>query len=85
MLEIIENPKLNHIYNMDCLEGLKYIKDKSIDVSFTSPPYNRIRNDTYAYYDDTKTEYYDFLLSVTDELLRVSKKTSYSKYSNEPF
>ena len=65
--------ELNKIYNMDCLEGMGNIPDKSVDVSFTSPPYNRIRNDTYDFYDDTKEDYYKFLTDVTDELLRVTK------------
>lgn len=30
----------NNIYNMDCLEGMKLIKDKSIDLVLTDPPYN---------------------------------------------
>lgn len=31
--------KLNRIYNMDCLEGLKLIEDNSIDSIVTDPPY----------------------------------------------
>lgn len=30
---------LDHIYNMDCLEGMKQIPDKSIDLIVTDPPY----------------------------------------------
>lgn len=33
--------ELNKIYNMDCMEGLKRLADSSIDVIFTSPPYNK--------------------------------------------
>jgi adenine-specific DNA-methyltransferase len=32
--------KLNNIYNIDCLNGMKQISDKSINLIFTSPPYN---------------------------------------------
>ena len=32
--------ELNKIYNIDCLDGLKKIDDKSIDLIFTDPPYN---------------------------------------------
>jgi len=32
--------KLNTIYNLDCLKGLKKIKDKSINLIITSQPYN---------------------------------------------
>lgn len=31
--------KLNKIYNMDCLEGLKQLDDNSIDLIVTDPPY----------------------------------------------
>ena len=37
------------LYNGDCLEILKTFTDKSVDVSFTSPPYNRKRNDKYVF------------------------------------
>jgi DNA modification methylase len=31
--------EFNRIYNMDCLEGMKYIPDNSIDLILTDPPY----------------------------------------------
>lgn len=62
------------IYNQDCLKGLKEIKDKQFDVAITSPPYNRVRNDKYAHYDDVKNNYYKMIVDVTNELLRVCKK-----------
>ena len=31
--------KINEIYNMDCLEGMKLIDDKSVDLIVTDPPY----------------------------------------------
>ena len=33
----------NKIYNMDCLEGMKYIDDKSIDLVVTDPPYKLVQ------------------------------------------
>jgi site-specific DNA-methyltransferase (adenine-specific) len=33
--------ELDRIYNMDCLEGLKQLEDSTIDIIFTSPPYNK--------------------------------------------
>ena len=42
---------LTGFYNMDCMEGMKHIPDKSVDLVFTSPPYNmnlRIRNGKYC-------------------------------------
>ena len=32
--------KVNKIYNMDCLEGMKQLKDNSVDLIITDPPYN---------------------------------------------
>ena len=32
--------KLNKIYNIDCLKGLKKINDNSVDLVITSPPFN---------------------------------------------
>lgn len=32
--------ELNKIYNMDCLEGIKKLKDESVDLVLTDPPYN---------------------------------------------
>ena len=39
------------IFNEDCLETMKRLKDKSVDLVVTSPPYNmrtRIRNGEYT-------------------------------------
>lgn len=62
------------IYNQDCLKGLKEIKDNQFDVAITSPPYNRVRNDKYAHYDDVKNNYYKMIVDVTNELLREQQK-----------
>jgi DNA modification methylase len=65
---------LNKVYVGDCLNLIKDIDDKSVDVSFTSPPYNRVhRHDKYDYYEDTRSDYYDMLVNITDEMLRVTK------------
>lgn len=43
--------KLNKIYQESCLETLKRMKDDSVDIVITSPPYNmnlRIRNGEYC-------------------------------------
>lgn len=36
--------ELDKIYNMDCLEFMKNIKDNSIDLIFADPPYNLSKN-----------------------------------------
>lgn len=65
--------ELDKIYQGNCLDLIKDIPDNYVDVSFTSPPYNRERNDTYEHYDDALDDYYTLLSKITDEMLRVSK------------
>jgi site-specific DNA-methyltransferase (adenine-specific) len=36
--------EINNIYNMDCLEGMKYIDDKSIDMILCDLPYGTTQN-----------------------------------------
>ncbi len=64
----------NKIYCGDCLELIKNLQDDSVDVSFTSPPYNRIRNDTYKLYNDTLSDYLKMISDITNEMLRVTKR-----------
>ena len=56
----------------DCLKILPTMRENCVDVSFTSPPYNRKRNDKYSSYDDTLQDYFSFLCEFTRELLRVT-------------
>jgi len=35
--------KLNRIYNMDCVEGMRQLHSDSIDLTITSPPYDNLR------------------------------------------
>ena len=57
--------ELNHIYCIDCLEGLKQMEDGCIDLTVTSPPYDDLR--TYNGYS------WDFE-SIAKELYRVTKQ-----------
>lgn len=34
-----KNIKINEIYNMDCIEGMKQLQDNSVDAIITDPPY----------------------------------------------
>jgi DNA modification methylase len=56
----------------DCIEELKTICD--FDVGFTSPPYNRKRNDKYDNYDDTIDDFYEFMQKFTNLLLEKCRK-----------
>lgn len=62
------------LYHGDCLEIMKDIPDKSVDIVFTSPPYNRKRNDKYTNYNDTKEDYYGFLLRAIEMLRQKAKR-----------
>jgi len=66
--------ELNNIYMGNCFDFFKKIEDNSIDITFTSPPYNRKRNDKYNYYDDNIDDYYEFLKKSINESIRISRK-----------
>jgi DNA modification methylase len=63
----------NKIYHIDCFDGFKLMEDKSVTHTFTSPPYNRKRNDKYEHHNDVIDDYFGWLCNVIDECLRVSK------------
>ena len=44
-----------------------------VDFCFTSPPYNRERNDKYNNYSDTKNNYYQFLKYIIDKHLTLGR------------
>lgn len=54
------------LYNADCNDIINNFK--GVDLVFTSPPYNRKRNDKYNNYDDTLDDYYAFLVKTTESL-----------------
>ena len=58
----------------DCFQIFNLINDKGVDVTFTSPPYNRKRNDKYTDYNDNIEDYYSFLVKLTEILLRKTKR-----------
>lgn len=62
------------LINGDCLAEMRKMDSNSFDYAFTSPPYNRKRNDKYEHYNDNIEDYFKFLVDVTDEMLRLCKK-----------
>ena len=64
------------LYNNDCNDVInKFIEeDRKVGTVFTSPPYNRKRNDKYKNYDDTLDDYYGFLVGITDKLFNITNK-----------
>ena len=72
----------HNVYFEDCVEGMRErLDDDSVDMVFTSPPYNidkgqgKKRTRKTVSYDDTmpEGEFRDFLRSVFEELARVIK------------
>jgi len=55
----------------DCLKELKKVESNSVDLIFTSPPYADSRKKTYGGIHPNK--YNEWILPITDELLRVIK------------
>ena len=67
-------PKINSlIVNKDCIKGMKALKEKSVDVVVTSPPYN-IGKDYNKYLDHrSQKEYLDWCCEWVSEVYRVLK------------
>ena len=63
--------ELNKIYNMDCMEALKLIDDKSVDCIITSPPY--WKGFEYEAYFNSYKQYLDWCYLWIKEVKRVLK------------
>jgi len=57
----------------NCIDIMKGFANNSVDFSFTSPPYNRKRNDKYQEFTDINGNWFEMNVSVINELLRVTK------------
>lgn len=70
--------------NGDCLEVMKFIQDKSIDLVITSPPYNFSKGTgmkaKYTNYKDNLTyeQYFKFQSNCIKEFIRISKLSFYN-------
>lgn len=63
--------ELNAIYNNNCMDVLKEIPDKSIDLVLTDPPYGiGLKYDSY---EDTDENWTSLISAVLPELMRVGK------------
>ena len=60
----------------DCLKEMQrlILEGVEVDYVFTSPPYNRKRNDKYKLYDDTIVDYFTFSTTAIDLCLKLSLK-----------
>jgi len=66
--------EVNQVYNLEALESLKKIPDKSVDLIFFDPPYNKGKD--YGVYKDnlSSEDYKKFMVNIVKECLRVSKR-----------
>ena len=66
-------PDKFQIVKGNSLELLSSYTSNSFDYVFTSPPYNRKRNDKYNAYDDNQLNYYEMLCTLIDNSVRIAK------------
>lgn len=83
----MEKLEFNKIYNIDCIEGMKYIPHETIDLVITDPPFAidfKAKRNNYhrtasrvleGYNEIPKEEYYDFTLKWMKEVYKVLKET----------
>lgn len=64
--------ELNKVYQGDCIELMKQLEDKSIELILTDPPYGV--NLEYASYNDTFENWKKLMQQFLPEALRISKK-----------
>lgn len=79
--------EVNNIYNLDCIEGMKYIPDEFVDLIITDPPfaidfkasrenYNRnSENVLDGYHEIPGNIYYDFTLKWMEQAFRTLKRS----------
>jgi DNA modification methylase len=63
--------ELNRIYNMDCLEGMRELPDKSVDLVLTDFPYGI--DEKYSGYNDTQENLITLISKAIPEIRRISK------------
>lgn len=70
-LKVWPDDYINQIINADCLEVMKQMPDKCIDLVLTDPPYGV--NLAYDIYEDTEEKWFELMEKVIPELKRVAK------------
>jgi DNA modification methylase len=71
----------NVVVNADVLEALKYVRDESVHLTFTSPPYYNARD--YSIYPSYKA-YLEFLRDVFKEVHRITKEGRFFLLNTSP-
>lgn len=65
----------NKVFNEDCLEGMKKIRNESVDLIITDPPFNIGKNYKGPYSDNkTSKNYFEWCKKWLTEFIRILKK-----------
>jgi len=65
---------MNTIYNMDCIDGMKYIKTEYVDLIISDPPYRKVIAEKRDYIRKTEEEYLEWTLKRITECYRILRK-----------
>lgn len=66
--------EFNNIYNEDSINGMKKIKDESIDLIVADPPYFKVINQKWDYIWRTEEEYLEWSKAWLNEASRILRK-----------
>lgn len=66
--------KIDCIYNIDCVAGMKMIPDESVDLVVADPPYWKVIGEKWDYQWRTEEEYLEWSLSWISEVSRILRK-----------
>ena len=66
--------QFNNIYNKDAVEGLKQIRDESIDLLIADPPYFKVINEKWDYLWRTEEDYIEWSKKWLTEACRTLRK-----------
>lgn len=71
---MINELKLDIVYNEDCLQGLRKIPSESIDLIIADPPYFKVVGESWDYKHSTIQEYISWTSQYLSEIYRVLRK-----------
>ncbi len=71
---MINELKLDIVYNEDCLQGLRKIPSESIDLIIADPPYFKVVGESWDYKHSTIQEYINWTSQYLSEIYRVLRK-----------
>lgn len=66
--------EIDHLYNMDCLLGMKNIPSESVDLVVADPPYWKVVGETWDYQWRTEEDYIHWSIKWISEVARILRK-----------